>query len=98
VLKTAENSIGYSINNTARQVLWLPTTAEMKYKAKPAIETFFVRLGDGLAAATVVFVVELRLLTTSSALLLNIGLTVLWLLIAGVVIREHQRLAGRASG
>jgi len=98
VLKTAENSIGYSINNTARQVLWLPTTAEMKYKAKPAIETFFVRLGDGLAAATVVFVVELRFLTMSSALLLNIGLTVLWLLIAGVVIREHQRLAGRASG
>ena len=53
VMKTAENSTAYSINNTARQVLWLPTTAEMKYKAKPAIETFFVRVGDGLAAATV---------------------------------------------
>jgi AAA family ATP:ADP antiporter len=36
VMKTAENATSYSINNTARQVLWLPTTAEMKYKAKPA--------------------------------------------------------------
>ena len=29
VMKVAENSTNYSINNTARQVLWLPTTAEM---------------------------------------------------------------------
>lgn len=98
VLKTAENSINYSINNTARQVLWLPTTAEMKYKAKPAIETFFVRFGDGLAAATVLFVVQLRLLTLGSALVLNVVLAVTWLLIARVVIREHRRLTTPAPG
>ena len=64
VMKTAENSTAYSINNTARQVLWLPTTAEMKYKAKPAIETLFVRVGDGLAAATTLVGIHFLALTT----------------------------------
>ncbi len=45
--KTAENGANYSINNTARQVLWLPTTKEMIYKAKAAIDTLCVRFGMG---------------------------------------------------
>src|SRR5262245_39701820 len=93
VMKTAENSTAYSINNTARQVFWLPTTPEMKYKAKPAIETFFVRLGDGLAAATTLVGVHLLALSTPSYFVINIGLTVVWLLLCIVVVREHRRLA-----
>ena len=40
----------YSVMNTAKQMVWLPTTREEKYKAKQAIDTFFVRIGDLLAA------------------------------------------------
>ena len=93
IMKTAENSTAYSINNTARQVLWLPTTAEMKYKAKPAIETFFVRFGDGLAAVTILIGVHLFALSTQSFFLINVVLVIIWLLIAVVVVREHRRLA-----
>ena len=42
-IKTAENATDYSMMNTARQLLWLPTSREEKYKAKQAIDTFFVR-------------------------------------------------------
>ena len=52
ILKVADNSSNYSIHNTARQMLWLPTTKAMLYQAKPTVDTLFVRLGDGLAAAT----------------------------------------------
>ena len=92
VMKTAESSTSYSINNTAQQVLWLPTTSEMKYKAKPAIETFFVRLGDGFAAMTVLVGVRLYALATPSLFLFNVFLVVLWLILGVVVVREHQRL------
>ena len=37
-VKTAENATDYSIMNTARQLLWLPTNREEKYKAKQAID------------------------------------------------------------
>ena len=97
VMKIAENSTSYSINNTARQILWLPTTAEMKYKAKPAIETFFVRVGDGLAAATTLVGIHLFALTTRSYFLINVALTLAWLLIAIDVVVEYRRLVVRGE-
>jgi AAA family ATP:ADP antiporter len=42
--KTAENATDYSIMNTARQMIWLPTNREEKYKAKQAADTFIVGL------------------------------------------------------
>jgi AAA family ATP:ADP antiporter len=51
--KTAENAVDYSIMNTAKQMLWLPTSREEKYAAKQAIDTFFVRCGDLIAAGLV---------------------------------------------
>lgn len=93
VMKTAENATAYSINNTARQVFWLPTTPEMKYKAKPTIETFFVRFGDGLAAATTLVGVHVLALATSSYFVINVVLALVWLLLGIVVVREHRKLA-----
>jgi AAA family ATP:ADP antiporter len=56
-VKVADNSVNYSIGNTARQALWLPTSREAKYQAKQAIDSFVVRAGDvavaGLVLATV---------------------------------------------
>ena len=38
VAKTVENSADYSLHNTVRQALFLPTSRDAKYKAKAAIE------------------------------------------------------------
>jgi AAA family ATP:ADP antiporter len=92
VMKVAENSVDYSINNTARQVLWLPTTAAMKYKAKPVVDSLFVRLGDGLAAVTVLLGVHLWNLSTTSFFVVNIVLAIAWLAASTVVVREYRRL------
>ena len=51
--KTLENATDYSLQNTLRQALFLPTTREAKYKAKAAIDTFFMRTGDVLQAGVV---------------------------------------------
>jgi AAA family ATP:ADP antiporter len=96
-MKVAENSTDYSINNTARHVLWLPTTAEMKYKGKPAIDTLFARLGDGLSALTVMIGVHLLAFGTVAFFWLNVTLVVVWLAIAVVVIREHGHLTAAAA-
>ena len=51
--KTLENATDYSLQNTVRQALFLPTSREAKYKAKAAIDTFFMRFGDVLQAGLV---------------------------------------------
>src|SRR5262249_45955535 len=53
VLKTADNTIDYSLGKTAQQALWLPTSREAKYKAKQAVDAFFMRAGDVIAAGLV---------------------------------------------
>jgi AAA family ATP:ADP antiporter len=92
IMKVAENSTDYSINNTARQVLWVPTTAEMKYKAKPVVDSLFVRLGDGFAALTVLLGVQFLQLSTRDFFYINVALVIAWLGTAVVVVREYRRL------
>src|SRR5918998_2461133 len=53
LVKIAENANHYSIQNTVRNVLFLPTSRDQKYKAKQAIDSFFWRAGDVLSAALV---------------------------------------------
>ena len=92
-MKIAENSTDYSINNTARNVLWLPVSAELKYKGKPTIDSLFVRVGDGIAALTVLVGVQLLALSTQSFFVLNVVLVFIWIVVAFVVIREHRRFS-----
>lgn len=90
--KTLENAFDYSLNNTLRNMLWLPTTREMKYKAKQAVDTFFIRMGD-VTSAAVVFVLAGQLaLGVRAFALTNVALTVVWILLAAAIVREHQRL------
>jgi AAA family ATP:ADP antiporter len=92
-MKIAENSSDYSINNTARNVLWLPVSKEMKYKGKPTIDSLFVRIGDGIAALTVLVGVQILALSTQSFFVLNVGLVFIWIALAFVVIREYHRMS-----
>src|SRR5262249_1358002 len=50
LLKIADNSLDYSLGNTTKQALWLPTSREAKYKAKQAVDSFCQRAGDVLQA------------------------------------------------
>jgi AAA family ATP:ADP antiporter len=54
LFKIVENSVNYSLQNTARHALILPCDEEQKYAGKTTIDTFFWRLGD-LAHAGIVF-------------------------------------------
>jgi ATP:ADP antiporter, AAA family len=88
--KILENSTDYSIQNTLRQALFLPTSREAKYKAKAAIDTFFTRAGDVFSAGFV-GLGQVIGLTTSSFAGINVGLTIVWLWVARQIAREHRR-------
>jgi len=92
VTKIAENATNYSLDNTARQVIWLPTTTEMKYWTKPAIDSLFPRLGDGMAALTVLVGMQMLDLPTRDVALVNVALVACWLGAAVVIVRDYRRL------
>ena len=92
VMKIAENATDYSINNTARHVLWLPMSLEVKFKAKTTIDSLFARLGDGLAAGTVLLGVNVFAFSLTEYFILNAVLVSVWLLSTILVVKEHRRL------
>ena len=86
-IKTAENATDYSIMNTARQLVWLPTTREEKYKAKQAIDTFFVRVGDLLSAGVVFLGTTVLHLNVNQFAMGNIVLTLVWIGVALMILK-----------
>ena len=91
--KVAENSLDYSVQNTARQALYLMATRVEKYVGKTAVDTFFVRLGDVMSAGVVWLGAQYALPTPVFAAI-NLGLIVTWIVVVVAVGREHRRRSG----
>ncbi len=90
--KTTENGLDYSLHNTIRQALFLPTSRDAKYKAKAAIDTFFFRMGDVVQAGIVFLYVEAFHLGIRTFAITNVILSCLWLFFAYRTGKEHDRL------
>lgn len=90
--KILENSTDYSLQNTVRHSLLLPTSREAKYKAKAAIDSFFWRAGD-LFSTGVVYLGTLLALTPRNFAVINLGLVLVWLVIVMMIGREHRRIS-----
>lgn len=88
--KTAENATDYSLNNTLRQMLWLVTSPEMKYKAKQVVDTFCVRIGDVCSALSVYLAVDVLQFSVPRFAWISIVLAVLWLFLAASIGRLYH--------
>jgi AAA family ATP:ADP antiporter len=91
LVKTAENATDYSLQNTVRNVLFLPTSRDQKYKAKQAIDSFFVRAGDVLSALLIYVGTTQLAFGPSQFARVNLALALVWLGLAFFVGRAYIR-------
>jgi AAA family ATP:ADP antiporter len=96
VVKVADNSINYSLSNTTRQALWLPTSREAKYKAKQAVDSFVVRAGD-MVSAGIVFAGERLAFSVGGFAGLQVGLVAAWLGVVGMLTVAQARRPSTAA-
>ena len=96
IVKIAENSTDYSIQNTARHALFLRTSREAKYKAKTAIDSFFWRAGDAFSAL-LVFIGTSMAFGIRSFAAVNAVLAVLWLGVAVLIVRLRKKTGERET-
>jgi AAA family ATP:ADP antiporter len=94
--KMLENATDYSVMNTGKQMLWLPTSRGEKYQAKQAIDGFFVRLGD-LVSAGLVFTFTWLALGPVGVAWANVVLVALWVVVVGLIVRQYRALAAARS-
>ncbi len=93
--KVVENSTDYSLNNTVRNMLFLPCTYEQKFAAKQAIDSFFVRMGDVLSAVLVFVGTTAVVLPARGFAAVNAALAVIALILAWRVGRHYNELTER---
>jgi AAA family ATP:ADP antiporter len=97
VAKVTENATDYSVQNTVRRALFLPTSREVKYKALQAVETFFWRAGDMLSAVATFVIIQLLQLSVRSYAVFNILIVLVWLGLAAYLAREYRRRTGESE-
>lgn len=96
-VKAAENGTDYSLQNTTKAALFLVTEREEKYKAKAAIDTFFVRGGDTLSALAVFIGVTFLHLPIERYALLNVAVVLVLLVICFKIIKAYKRRKAAAE-
>ncbi len=96
-VKTAENSVDYSFMNTAKAMMWLPTSSEAKYKAKQAVDTLFVRFGDVLSAGAIWLGTTYLSFGVREFAVLNIVCGAVFLGLAVLLYRKYQERADEAE-
>lgn len=92
--KTVENATDYSIMNTAKAMLWLPTSHDEKFQAKQAVDTFFVRIGDVIAAGLVYVGTSQLAFGANEFARINVVFILAWMLVAFFVLRRYRQQAG----
>jgi AAA family ATP:ADP antiporter len=90
-VKVLENGTDYSLQNTTKAALFLVTEREEKYKAKAAIDTFFVRGGDTLSALAVFVGTQFLGLRIERYALLNVAAVVVLIAICLKLIPAYKK-------
>jgi AAA family ATP:ADP antiporter len=88
MMKAAEGAFSYSINQSAKEALYVPTTRDEKYKAKAFIDMFIQRFGKALAV-----VLSLVITTVFSSFA-----TLRWLALIVVVVAAAWFFVARYAG
>jgi AAA family ATP:ADP antiporter len=86
-----QRSLDYSLLNTTRNALLLPTSREVKYQAKTAIDTFFYRAGDLLSTLSIFVGVRLFDEDHMRFVWMILVLCITMALVAWLVGREYSR-------
>lgn len=90
--KVLENSLDYSLQNTLRHTLFLPTTRSARFQGKTTIETFFYRFGDLLQAGIIYLGIHAMGFETSHFAILNACLAIVWIVVAVQIGRHYRRM------
>lgn len=91
-VRTVEISTNYSLQNTARHALFLPTSRSAKYEGKTAIDTFFWRFGDMVQAAAIYAGIHWLGFEAREFAYANVLLALVMLVVSWLIGNEYARL------
>jgi AAA family ATP:ADP antiporter len=73
-------------------MLFLPTSHEIKYKAKQVVDSFFQRIGDVFSAGIVFLGTAVFTFGTTGFAALNLAFIAMWFVLVILIVREHRAI------
>jgi AAA family ATP:ADP antiporter len=98
LLTISDNSFSYSINQTARETLFVPTSADVKYKARAFINMLVQRIGKGAAILMALAFAAMADLPIRYLSILAIAVIVIWVGFAWYAGRRFDSMTGDEAG
>ena len=99
LLVTADNGFAYSINQSSKETLYVPTSRDEKYKAKAFIDMFVQRFAKAIAVG-VSLVITMNFTDFSSIRwlsLVSIVITVIWIIAVRYAGKKFQQMTSNHS-
>lgn len=96
ILRGNHYLLRYSLDQSSRELLYLPIAAEVKSQVKSFIDTFIWRSADGVAGLVLLFFTVVLKFSPSRVSLINMVTLLVWLGIAYGVRREYLTVLRRA--
>ncbi len=90
--RTIEISTNYSLQNTTRHALFLPTKRSDKYEGKTTIDTFFWRFGDMIQAGAIYVGINYFGFAATEFAVTNVALALVMLAVSWLIGRQYSRL------
>ncbi len=96
-VKIGENSLDYSLQNTTRQMLFLPLSRREKYEGRAVTDSLFLRFGDLLQAFTIFIGLNVFDFHPKEFVGVNLVLVLIMLLVASRIVKSHSSVSSGDS-
>jgi AAA family ATP:ADP antiporter len=88
-IKGGEKSLAHSLNQSVRELLYIPISPEIKYKAKVFIDMFVNKFAKGIAATILLICIFLLDFSLEHISLIVIAFSLLWIFLNRWITREY---------
>ena len=89
LVKLADGSLRYSLDNSTREIIYLPITMDIKYKVKPFIDMFVQRFSRGIGGLIILVSTSLFALSISHVAVLSLVVIAAWIVVATALRKEY---------
>ena len=89
-MELCDRSLDYSVQSTAKEILYLPIDRTIRYKVKPFIDMVVFRFGKGIAAVIGIVLLDWMRAPASTLSLLVLPIVGVWLIVVFQIRREYE--------
>src|SRR5262249_17932958 len=89
ILRGSDKVFRYSLDSSARELLYLPIPRDVKLQAKSFLDTVVWRFGDGLAGCAVLLFTNVLAFTVREIVWVNLAFLAAWIGVAFVARRQY---------